>query len=103
MGGTVFHHPQSYITIASMIRADLKRVSATVLVGVLLNHAYLPGVVNRGPDAPPFPLPGTPLAPLSGGWGPLLPFDEWPGSARIAAGLPAARVLLRSVVDFMVS
>jgi hypothetical protein len=103
MGGTVFHYPLSYSRIARRIRNDLAHAPAKVLVGVLLNHAYLPGVLNRGPDAPPLPLPGgTPMAPLSGGWGPLLPLERWPGAAELKKALPAARALLRDDVDFLV-
>lgn len=102
MGGTVFHHPASYSKISKRIRSNLAGAPGTVLVGVLLNHAYLPGVINRGPDSPPLPLPASPLGPLSGGWGPLLPFDQWPGALEIERALPAARELLQSDVDFLV-
>ena len=57
MGGTVFRHPAGYAKLASQIKSDLKTLKghANVKVGVLLNHAYLPGVINRGPDSPPYP------------------------------------------------
>lgn len=103
MGATVFHHPKSYIAISRQIRSDLSKVSkGTVITGILLNHGYLSGVINRGPDAPPYPLPSTPMAPYSGAWGPLLSFEQWPGVGALEKTLPDVRALLQDEVDFLV-
>lgn len=50
MGGTVFSYPKSWITIAGKIR-DQYKGGANLLLGVMLNHAYLYGYINRGPAA----------------------------------------------------
>lgn len=102
MGATVFAHPDSYAQIARQIRSDLGAADASILVGILLNHGYLPGVVNRGPDASgPAPLPASKMAPFSGGWGPVKPIDEWPRAEEIKRQLPAARDLLGKEIDFL--
>lgn len=105
MGGTVFHYPDSYSELAKEIRSALAPASQTadVLVGVLLNHAYLPGVLNRGPDeSGPAPLPASPMGGWSGGWGPLKAFGEWPGADKIKAALPLTHELITKHIDFMV-
>jgi hypothetical protein len=106
MGGTVFHHPQSYIAIARQIRGELDSAARldSVKLGILLNHAYLPGVINRGPDASgPLAAPvASKFAAYSGGWGPVLPASEWPSAATLQAALPAVKELLSREIDFMV-
>lgn len=65
-------------------------------------HASRAGVVNRGPDTSgPPPLPASAGARLSGGWGPLLPFEAWPTHAELAAALPATKQLIEQDIDFM--
>lgn len=60
----------------------------------MFNHAFVPGVVNRGDDPPDMRAgPPTKMAAIQG-WGPLKPFSQWPERERLARALPAARKLL---------
>lgn len=64
---------------------------------------YLPGVINRGPDASgPLPLPATPMSAFSGGWGPVKALKEWPHADVIRAALPETHKLFNETIDFMV-
>jgi hypothetical protein len=102
MGGTVFHHPESWRKLSEQIRNDLSSARGNIKLGILLNHGYLPGVVNRGPDGPPHALPSSKMAPYSGGWGPILPVDAWPSAELLKKARPAAKELLSKDIDFLV-
>ena len=62
----------------------------------MFNHAYLPGVINRADDVYGA-LPESKMWKKDGGWGPLLPFDQWPEHERLAKALPDIQKLLNSV------
>jgi hypothetical protein len=52
----------------------------------MFNHAYLPGLINRDDDK--FgALPESVMWKKDGGWGPLLPFEQWPEHARLKVGI----------------
>jgi hypothetical protein len=98
MGGTVLSNPVQYLKVFNMIRSGWKS-AAKLRVGATFNHAYIMGYINRGPGTPP-PLPPTPMAPLDGGWGPVLPFEQWPNYEEAKKNLPAIRQLLEAA-DFL--
>lgn len=54
-------------------------------------------VCTAGPKAP---INGGTTGYLEGGWGPLLPFDKWPGVARIKAVQSDLKKLF-TVIDFV--
>ncbi|KIZ04437.1 hypothetical protein MNEG_3525 [Monoraphidium neglectum] len=95
MGGTVFYAPESYLKIFRTIREEYKG-PATLKTALMFNHAYLPGVINRGDDVYGA-IPEGKFWKKDGGWGPLLPFDQWPEHERLSKALPAIRRLLKSV------
>ena len=95
MGGTVFFAPASYARVAERVRAEY-RGPARLDVAVTVNHAYVAGVVNRGDDVFAA-LPPSAMARKDGGWGPLLPFAQWPEHARLQKALPDIQRLLASV------
>jgi hypothetical protein len=97
MGATVFFFPASYSKIVDRIRSEYKG-PANLDVALMFNHAYLPGVINRGPDPTNLRAgpPNTPMYPYQG-WGPLAPLAAWPGAASLKAVLPQLRALLGSV------
>ena len=96
MGGTVFFAPASYARVAERVRAEY-RGPARLDVAVTVNHAYVAGVVNRAPDPPA--TRARPPSRLEGfqGWGPLLPFAQWPEHERLQKALPDIQRLLASV------
>ncbi|KAF6262006.1 hypothetical protein COO60DRAFT_1625174 [Scenedesmus sp. NREL 46B-D3] len=98
MGGTVLSNPAQYLKVYNMIRTGWKS-AAKLLVGSTFNHAYIMGHITRGPGSPP-PLPPTPMAALDGGWGPVLPFEQWPNYQEAKRNLPAIRQLL-AASDFL--
>ena len=49
MGGTVFYAPASYQKVVDRVRAEYKG-PAKFEVALMFNHAYVPGVINRGDD-----------------------------------------------------
>lgn len=57
------------------------------------------GYVTRGPGSPPV-LPSTPMAAYDGGWGPVLPFEQWPNYQEAKKNLPAIRSFLQAS-DFL--
>lgn len=63
---------------------------------LMFNHAYLPGVINRADDVHGA-LPESKMWKKDGGWGPLLPFAQWPEYARLSKALPDIQKLLSSV------
>lgn len=67
-------------------------------VGFTLNHAYIMGYVTRGAGIPV--LPNTKMAPYDGGFGAVLPFEQWPNYAEAKANVPFIRQLLEAS-DFM--
>jgi hypothetical protein len=96
MGGTVFYAPASYLKIAETIRKEYKG-PAKLELALMFNHAYLPGVINRAPDPPALrSLPASKTQALQG-WGPLLPFAQWPEHDRLARQLPDLLRLLNAV------
>lgn len=97
MGGTVLSHPKKYAQIYDMIKAAWKTPAALKL-GFTVNHAYVMGYVNRGPGIPC--LPPTPMAPYDGGFGPVLPFEQWPNYAEAKAAVPDIKALIAKS-DFM--
>ena len=95
MGGTVFYAPESYQKIVDKIREEYKG-PANLEIALMFNHAYLPGVINRGDDE--FgAIPQGKFWKKDGGWGPLLPFKQWPEHKRLQKALPAIHKLLSSV------
>jgi hypothetical protein len=98
MGATVFAYPRSYVTIANRIRKYYSG-KASVKVGVLLNHAYTTGVINRLGAKPVHPP--TKMAHLDGGWGPLLPFHKWPNHKHLRNNLHTIQNLLNDKVDII--
>jgi hypothetical protein len=83
MGGTLLNHPAQYLVIFKTIRTAWKS-NARLRLGVTFYHAYTPGQVIHKPDLKGVkPQPDSPLGALDGGYGPLLPFDQWPGAARV--------------------
>lgn len=96
MGATIFYAPESYQAIVDRIRSEYKG-PAQVETAILLNHGYLAGVINRGPD--PVNERAGPPSKLQAyqGWGPLKPFDEWPEANRLNGSLAAIKGLLSSV------
>jgi hypothetical protein len=97
MGGTVLSHPEKYNQIYQTIRRNW-RTPATLKVGFTVNHAYVMGYINRGPGIPC--LPPTPMAPYDGGFGEVLPFEQWPNYAEAKAAVPAIKSLI-AASDFM--
>jgi hypothetical protein len=95
MGGTVFYAPASYLKVIDRIRSEYKG-PANLDVALMFNHAYLPGVINRGDDVYGA-LPESKMWKKDGGWGPLLPFEQWPEHARLKAALPDTHKLLETV------
>ncbi|KAI8472826.1 MAG: hypothetical protein J3K34DRAFT_519379 [Monoraphidium minutum] len=94
MGGTVFYAPEAYQKIINKLRADYTG-PAKFEIAFMFNHAYLPGVINRGDDVYGA-LPEGKFWKKDGGWGPLLPFEQWPEHKRLAKSLPALHRLLDS-------
>lgn len=90
-------HPKKYAQIYDMIKAAWKTPAALKL-GFTVNHAYVMGYVNRGPGIPC--LPPTPMAPYDGGFGPVLPFEQWPNYAEAKAAVPDIKALIAKS-DFM--
>jgi hypothetical protein len=43
MGGTIFYAPSSWRKVVKFIRNNWTAASATLEVGIHLNHAFLPG------------------------------------------------------------
>lgn len=83
MGGTLLNHPAQYLKIFNATRAAWK-APARLQLGVTFYHAYTPGQINHQPDPKGVkPLPDSPLGTLNGGYGPLLPYDKWPGVAQV--------------------
>jgi hypothetical protein len=95
MGGTVFYAPASYQKVVDRIRSEYKG-PAKLQIALMFNHAYLPGVINRADDQYGA-LPESKMWKKDGGWGPLLPFEQWPEHARLKAALPDIHKLLDSV------
>jgi hypothetical protein len=91
MGGTVLSHPTKYMKIYEMIKQGWKTPAALKL-GFTVNHAYIMGYVTRGPGIPC--LPPTPMAAYDGGFGPVLPFEQWPNYAEAKAAVPAIKELI---------
>jgi hypothetical protein len=98
MGGTVMSYPASYLKVYNMIRNGW-RSPAKLRVGATFNHAYIMGHITRGPGAPPV-LPPSPMAAYDGGWGPVLPFEQWPNYKQAKANLPDIKALLEAS-DFL--
>lgn len=98
MGGTVLSNPAQYLKVFKMIQNGWKS-AAKLKVGATFNHAYIMGYITRGPGTPA-PLPPTPMAPLDGGWGPVLRFEQWPNYEEAKKNLPAIRQLLEAA-DFL--
>lgn len=98
MGGTVLSNPAQYKKMYGMIKQGWNN-PATIKVGSTFNHAYIMGYITRGPGSPPV-LPPTPMAPYDGGWGPLLPFEQWPNYEEAKKNLPAIKALLEAS-DFL--
>uniref|UniRef100_A0A383VDD3 Glycoside hydrolase family 42 N-terminal domain-containing protein n=1 Tax=Tetradesmus obliquus TaxID=3088 RepID=A0A383VDD3_TETOB len=95
MGGTLLNHPAQYLKIFNATRAAWK-APARLQLGVTFYHAYTPGQINHQPDPKGVkPLPDSPLGTLDGGYGPLLPYDKWPGVAQLRAVLPDFKRLLQ--------
>jgi len=97
MGGTIMSHPKQYLEVYRMIR-KYWRSPAQLQMGFTVNHAYIMGYVNRGPGIPC--LPPTPMAPYDGGFGPVLPFEQWPNYAEAKGNVPAIKELIAQS-DFM--
>lgn len=95
MGGTVFYAPESYSKIFATIKKEYTG-PATLLTALMFNHAYLPGVINRADDVYGA-IPEGKFWKKDGGWGPLLPFAQWPEHERLSKALPAIRKLLNDV------
>lgn len=98
MGGTVLSWPAQYLKMYQMIKTGWKS-PAQLYVGATFNHAYIMGYITRGPGTPPV-LPPSPMAAYDGGWGPVLPFEQWPNYAEAKKNLPAIRKLLEAS-DFL--
>jgi hypothetical protein len=101
MGGTVFHYPESYRKIAKTIRDNLKD-GGNVDLGVLFNHGYIPGVINRGADEVGA-IPASKFWKHDGGFGPILPFAQWPHHDQLKANVPALNALFSEMDFFGVS
>jgi hypothetical protein len=85
MGGTLLNHPAQYLKIFKNARAAWKS-PACLRLGVTFYHAYTPGQVIHKPDPKGIkPRPDSSLGALDGGYGPLLPFSQWPGVGRVSA------------------
>jgi hypothetical protein len=97
MGGTVMSHPAKYLQIYDTIRKNW-RTPAALKLGFTVNHAYVMGYINRGPGIPC--LPPTPMAPYDGGFGPVLPFEQWPNYEEAKKNTPAIKSLI-AASDFM--
>jgi hypothetical protein len=66
-----------------------------------VNHAYIMGHIVRGPAEPV--LPPSPMAAYDGGWGPVLPFEQWPNYEEAKRNTPAIKKLLEASDFFGVS
>ena len=95
MGGTVFYAPESYLKVANTIRKEYKG-PAKLELALMFNHAYLPGIINRADDVYGA-IPEGKFWKKDGGFGALLPFEQWPEHARLAKSLPAIKKLLNTV------
>lgn len=99
MGGTVLSNPAQYLKVYDMIRKGWKNPAA-LKVGSTFNHAYIMGYINHGPAPTPHPSPESPMAAYNGGWGPILPFKQWPNYAEAEKNLPDIKALLEAS-DFL--
>lgn len=97
MGGTVLSYPKEYLLAYQMIRKYWKS-PAKLRMGFTVNHAYVMGYVTRGPGVPV--LPPTKMAPYDGGFGPVLPFRQWPNYQEAKANVPHIKELIAQS-DFM--
>lgn len=105
MGATVFFHPEPYRQAARTIRADLKASgvpAGAVQLGVMFNHGYIPGVINRGPDEVGA-IPESVWWKHDGGFGPIKPFAQWPSHATLKANVPSLKALFSEMEFFGVS
>jgi hypothetical protein len=84
MGGTLLNHPGQYLKNFKTARAAWKP-PARLRLGVTFYHAYTPGQVIHKPDPKGVkPEADSPPGALDGGYGPLLPFNQWPGVGRVS-------------------
>lgn len=103
MGATVFFHPESYRKAAKTIREEvLGKDAGHVELGVMFNHGYIPGVLNRGPDVHGA-IPPSKFWKHDGGFGPILPFEEWPHHETLKKNVPALNKLFSEMDFFGVS
>lgn len=54
------------------------------------------GYVTRKPVAEPHPTPVTKMAPYNGGWGEILPFEQWPNYKEAKENVPDIKKLLQA-------
>lgn len=102
MGGTVFHHPQSYLKIVKALKDTTLKGNGAVDLGVMFNHGYIPGVINRGPDVVGA-IPESKFWKHDGGFGPILPFAQWPHYEQLKAAVPHLKTLFSELDFFGVS
>ena len=90
-------YPKEYLEVYRLLKKYWKSPAA-LKVGFTVNHAYVMGYINREGGIPV--LPQTPMAPLDGGFGKVMPFEQWPNYAEAKANIPAIKALL-AASDFM--
>jgi hypothetical protein len=95
MGGTVFSYPGAYLRVLKEIRAGFTGPKQNLKTGLLFNHAMLPGVLNRADDIYS-PLPVDKMSKKNGGWGPVLPFRQWPLYQHLNRNLKTIHQLLNA-------